>query len=159
MNPTNRPYAFAFHNPARAVWYFCTDRLGGGGFGEVWRGFMSTGLSVAVKIWRPSSDPQRDLAGWQNEQALYLKCLAHPHIISSYDQFVTDQGLLLIVMELAEGSLESLVEKHGAPDPRYVLWVRLPHDDSDGQHHFTRRRAGRDFGELGSGTLPWYRSA
>ena len=66
-------------------------------------------------------------------------------------------------MWCSEGQVSGLVRRDlgDGPDGTFTEtdWVRLPYDDSDGRHHFTRRRAGRAFGELGSGTLPWYRSA
>lgn len=125
MNQPTPSASFTLHNPVRQSYYYCFERLGQGAFGEVWGGVSDTGLAIAVKLWRPTSDPFRDFSRWLNEQELYLKCLSHPYIISTYDQFVSPEGFLTIVMERAQGSLESLVESHGVPDPRYVLSVGI----------------------------------
>lgn len=114
-------YAFALHNSVRQCNYYCVERLGQGGFGEVWGGFSDAGVPIAAKLWRPTSDRTRDISGWTNEHQLYLQCIMHPYIITSYDQFVSPAGDLVIVMERAEGSLEKLVESHGASNARYVM--------------------------------------
>lgn len=126
MQPVQTPSQyFMLNNPTRQATYYCFEQLGSGGFGAVWGGFSNIGVPIAAKLWRPTSDPVRDISGWLNEQQLYLKCLSHPFIISTYDQFVSPEGFLVIVMERAEGSLESLVEKHGAADPLFVASVGL----------------------------------
>lgn len=121
----NSPALFILNNPARQSFYYCFELLGFGGFGDVWGGISNIGIPIAAKLWRPTSNPLQDLSGWWNEQHLYIKCLLHPHIISTYDQFVSPEGLLVIVMERAEGSLESLVNKLGPVDPRYVASVGI----------------------------------
>jgi serine/threonine protein kinase len=127
MNPASPPppIVFVLTNPDRQASYYCNEQLGQGGFGEVWGGFTDGGLPIAVKLWRPTSDPARDLSGWRNEQHLYLKCLHHPYIISTYDQFISPENLLVIVMERAAGSLESLVESIGPANPAYVASVGI----------------------------------
>lgn len=108
-------------NPNGLATYFCREKLGSGGFGEVWDGISTLGARVAVKLWHPTGDLIRDFTGWLNEQGIMLQCLTHPYIITSYDQFISPEGYLVIVMERAEGSLEGLVEKYGAIAPKFVI--------------------------------------
>lgn len=115
------PFPLVLKNPNGLSTYYCYQTLGSGGFGEVWAGISDLEIPVAVKLWRPTAEPIRDFHGWLNEQGIMLQCLKHPYIITSYDQFISPEGYLVIVMERAEGSLEGLVEKFGAAPPKFVV--------------------------------------
>jgi serine/threonine protein kinase len=117
------PYVLKIDNPSRRASYYCVSCIGEGGFGSVWRAVTNAGIHVAVKVWKPTSNPARDFIDWYNEQALYLQCLLHPNIVTTYDQFVSPEGWLVIVMELAQGSLIDLVRAEGAPSPRAVVAI------------------------------------
>lgn len=82
--------------------YRLIQRLGSGGYGEVWRAEAPGGIEVAVKrIFRPldHADAQREL------QALELiKKLRHPFLLQTHSSWSLEDRLL-IVMELADGSL------------------------------------------------------
>jgi len=88
--------------------YKLIDRLGGGGFGEVWRAEAPGGLMKAIKF--VYGDLQSLAQGENNRAEQELKALArvktirHPFILS-LERFDIIDGQLLIVMELADRSL------------------------------------------------------
>ncbi|MBU6400131.1 MAG: serine/threonine protein kinase [Verrucomicrobia bacterium] len=104
-------YPFKLFNSERQVEYFVLSVLDEGGFGQVWHGVMSTGLDVAIKVIKPSADFNRDLSSWFTDQQIHLQCLNHPHVVTTYDQFISGDQKLVIVMELGRGSLESLIDR------------------------------------------------
>jgi eukaryotic-like serine/threonine-protein kinase len=118
-------YLFKIGNPARKMVYHGIIVLGEGGFGEVWAGLTQDSLPIAIKVFKPTSDPSRDFIRWYNEQDINLRCLGHRHIVQTYDQFVTPEGDLVIVMEQAEGSLDSYIRINGPLHPTHVCGVGL----------------------------------
>jgi serine/threonine protein kinase len=82
--------------------YKLVEKLGVGGYGEVWKATAPGGLSKAIKIIFG------DMAGARAEQELRalgrIKEVRHPFLLSLERIEVID-GQLLIVMELAEGCL------------------------------------------------------
>jgi hypothetical protein len=82
--------------------YVLTKRLGTGGFGEVWQATAPGGLAKAVKIiYGNLSDSRAE----QELRALSrIREVRHPFLLS-LDRFETIDDQVLIVMELAEGSL------------------------------------------------------
>jgi hypothetical protein len=85
-----------------ATGYRLVERLGAGGYGEVWKAVAPGGLTKAVKIVFGAMD------GPQAEQELKalgrIKEVRHPFLLSLERIDVLD-GQLFVVMELAEGSL------------------------------------------------------
>lgn len=116
-------YAFELYNPLRKVSYFAVSPLDEGGFGQVWAGVTALSLNVAIKIIKPTSDANRDFASWSTEQSVYLQSLDHPYIVTTFDQFVSTTGNLVIVMERAGGSLHSLMRDIRSIDPCGVCVV------------------------------------
>lgn len=88
--------------------YKMLKRLGSGTFGEVWLAEAPGGIQVAVKvISRPldQEEAQREL------QALELiKQLRHPYLVQT-QAYSPMQDRLLIVMELADGSLRDRLKE------------------------------------------------
>src|SRR4029079_2330406 len=87
--------------------YRLIERLGGGGFGEVWRAEAPGGLHKAIKfVFGDLSDAGDN--GVRAEQELRalsrVKTVRHPYILSLERYDIID-GQLLIVMELADHSL------------------------------------------------------
>ncbi len=96
--------------------------LGEGGMGAVYQAeqiIAGTAKKFAVKTLHPhlSKDP-RILARFERECGT-VAGLSHPNIIQLVDFGKTDDGTLYMVMEFVEGrSLSSVLEEHGALDPK-----------------------------------------
>lgn len=90
-----------FYNPIRNQWYVATRLLGQGGQGTVWAGTCG-GMPVAIKV-------QSDFKAWDLEQSIHLMCIGHEFIVTAYDRFMAQDGLLILVMEQAEGNAQELI--------------------------------------------------
>lgn len=87
--------------------YKLLERLGSGGFGEVWKCEVPGGLLNAIKLVRgnfQSADGGEIHAQQELEALERIKTIRHPYILS-VDRFDIIDGRLMIVMELADGSL------------------------------------------------------
>src|SRR2546423_1567224 len=87
--------------------YKLIDRLGGGGFGEVWRAEAPGGLLKAIKfVYGDLQDAGEDgvRAGQELKALSRVKTVRHPYILS-LERFDIVDGQLMIVMELADRSL------------------------------------------------------
>src|SRR6476660_7379536 len=86
--------------------YRLIERLGGGGFGEVWKAEAPGGLFKAIKF--VYGDLQTVDDGGRAEQELKalsrVKTVHHPFILS-LERYDIVEGQLLIVMELADRTL------------------------------------------------------
>jgi hypothetical protein len=83
--------------------YHLQQRLGGGGYGEVWRAIGPGGLHKAVKILHGRYDgPEADTELKSLER---MRELRHPFLLN-VERIEIVEGRLIIVTELAEGSLE-----------------------------------------------------
>ncbi len=104
-------WQFAVYNLERATWYYAVRRLGAGGQGGVWAGVNSEGHPVALKVMWPTSNYFEAYWSWFNDQCGHLECLNQPHVVASYDQFQSYfEGWYVIVMELAERSLDDVIQ-------------------------------------------------
>src|SRR5208282_5533784 len=87
--------------------YKLRERLGGGGFGEVWKVEAPGGLLKAIKFVFGDLETAGD-EGMRAEQELKalsrVKTVRHPYILS-LERFDIIDGQLLIVMELADRNL------------------------------------------------------
>ena len=82
--------------------YVVRERLGSGGYGEVWKADAPGGLTKAVKIVFGTTSA--DTAGRELKALQRIKEVRHPMLLSlERIELVNDH--LIIVMELADGSL------------------------------------------------------
>src|SRR5438093_2529060 len=88
--------------------YRLVERLGGGGYGEVWKAEAPGGLPKAIKIVHGdlrAVDPDSSRFASQELNALkHLQSVRHPYLLS-IDRYDVVDGRLYIVTELADGSL------------------------------------------------------
>ena len=95
--------------------YHLESVLGVGGMGRVYYATrVLIGDKVAIKVLRPDrvKDPQAVERFHREAQAAAR--IRHPNVVTVYDFGVSTEGLVYLVMELAEGtSLRQLIERDG----------------------------------------------
>lgn len=94
------------HSPTRNTWYRLDARIDTGGEGEVWAGMQLPSLPVAIKIIHPTTNAHQAFGSWFRDQDVHLKCIRHPNVVQTYDQFFSRQYGWVLVMERAQGNLE-----------------------------------------------------
>lgn len=111
--------------------YEVTERIGAGGYGEVWQATAPGGLTKAIKFVYGYLDDER--ARRELKALLRVKLVRHPFLLSLERIEVVD-GQLVIVTELADMSLKDRHEECKAAGmvgiPRDELLVYL-HDAAD----------------------------
>src|SRR6266446_4461316 len=97
--------------------YKLIERLGGGGFGEVWKAEAPGGLHKAIKFVYGDLQTASGEDGQRAEQELKamsrVKTVRHPYILSLERYDIID-GQLIIVMELADRNLWDRFRDHRA---------------------------------------------
>lgn len=105
--------------PLLASRYHLTDRLGGGGMGEVFAAIdLLSNTPVAVKRVRPRDRGDATLRARFLREARNALRLVHPHIVRTLDAGEDDDGPWLVMERLDGCTLAAHVEAHGplAPD-------------------------------------------
>lgn len=106
--------------------YRLEDKLGSGGFGEVWRCHAPGGLHKAIKFVFGSLDDKR--AKRELKSLERIKGVHHPFLLT-LERFEVVDGRLVIITELADGSLEDVYTRHrdrgSAGIPRKALLAYL----------------------------------
>ena len=98
----------ALENSEVIAGYRLRDRIGAGGYGEVWRAEVPGGLAKAVKIVFGRLDERR--AACELKALNRIKEVRHPFLLSLERIEVID-GQLIIVTELADSSLKDRYEQ------------------------------------------------
>lgn len=108
--------------------YTLTKRIGTGGFGEVWLGNDIHGnIPKAIKIITRSVES--DEAKTELHALEIIKRLNHPYLLRT-EGFFAEQERLIVVMELAEGSLREVLKKSkkdsnaGLPVEKLLVYMR-----------------------------------
>lgn len=86
--------------------YRLARRLGAGAFGEVWEATRRDGSKVALKFV-PTSKNSPELISKEVRLLSHFRQLDHPNVIQISD-VICIQDMIVIVMELAKGSLHDL---------------------------------------------------
>lgn len=118
--------------------YIIEDRLGDGGFGDVFRARdLNTGIEVAIKCSRPGDSNQ--LPDQQQRFMREVACsakLCHPNIVQVYEYGALPDGTLYLVMEFVNGSnLEDLIKKSAPFSFTYACNILLQILDALGNAH------------------------
>lgn len=96
--------------------YILVERLGSGGFGEVWKAEKRTALSIsyfALKFFRPNEDEKIDLKSVRKEVETWQTLTGLPNVISVIEANIFE-NYVYIVSDFAEGgSLESWIKENG----------------------------------------------
>src|SRR5215203_2879983 len=80
--------------------YQLIERMGLGGFGEVWKARGPGGFQVALKLVRMTSHVE----SVELRALSVIKEVRHPHLLSTFGSWQVD-GYLVIAMELADRTL------------------------------------------------------
>lgn len=120
--------------------YVLGERLGAGGFGEVWRAEAPGGLAKAVKI--VYGQMHGDRAGQELKALQKIKEVRHPMLLS-LERIESVADHLVIVMELADGSLRDRQAERqaaglpGIPREELLAYLRDAADAMDYlvEHH------------------------
>ncbi|MDP6447050.1 MAG: tubulin-like doman-containing protein, partial [Pirellulaceae bacterium] len=114
--------------------YKLEEKIGGGGYGEVWRAIGPGGLPKAIKILFGKLDgPQADAELRSLER---IRALRHPFLLNIERIEVCDQRLI-VVTELADGCLEDVFNKlrdeggRGVPRDNLLGYLRDAADALD----------------------------
>jgi WD40 repeat protein len=92
--------------------YELRERIGGGGFGDVYRAFQQMPRrEVAIKKIRPEYANQADFIRRFEAEAQLVASLEHPHIVPLYDYWRDPDGAYLVMRWLRGGSVRASLQK------------------------------------------------
>src|SRR5687767_9265270 len=89
--------------------YHVQERIGSGGYGEVWRAIAPGGIAKAIKVVHGCQDDQR--ANRELTSLNRIKEARHPFLLS-LDRIEVVDSHLIIVTELATSSLKRLFDQY-----------------------------------------------
>ena len=89
--------------------YAATERIGSGGYGEVWRATAPGGVEKAIKV--VFGHCSEDLAERELKSLERIRSVRHPFVLS-LERFEIVGGRLVIVTELADMSLDACFRKY-----------------------------------------------
>ena len=120
--------------------YECVERLGAGGYGEVWKVIAPGGLAKALKLVYGKLDEERAVR--ELKALSEMKGVRYPFILS-IERIEVVAGRLAIVTELADGSLKNRFDQcraegqPGVPREELLNYLRDAADALDHlcQHH------------------------
>ncbi|MBN1680705.1 MAG: protein kinase [Anaerolineae bacterium] len=91
--------------------YAIRERIGAGGFGEVYRAWQPVvNREVAIKIIRPEYANHPDFIRRFETEAQLVARLEHPHIVPLYDYWREPDGAFLVMRYLRGGSLRQRLD-------------------------------------------------
>lgn len=117
--------------------YVLEKLIGRGGYGEVWQAEAPGGLKKAVKFVFGQQDERR--AQQELKSLERIKGVQHPFILT-LERFESIDGQLVIVTELADGSLEDIYKQHqergscGIPRAALMAYLKDTADALDYLH-------------------------
>src|SRR5436190_15089389 len=110
--------------------YKLLERIGEGGFGEVWMAEQREPIKrrVALKIIKPGMDSRQVVARFEAERQA-LAMMDHANIARIFDAGVTDSGRPYFVMELVRGiKITEYCDQNQLPTPeRLQLFILVCH--------------------------------
>lgn len=139
MTTTQRTTIEAGYEPIKG--YVLEKRIGRGGYGEVWRAEAPGGLKKAVKFVFGQHGEHR--AAQELKSLERIKRVQHPFILT-LERFELINNQLVIVTELADGSLEDVFKEHcergscGIPRDSLLGYMKDAADALDYLHELYR---------------------
>jgi len=122
MQPLQSPSQFRWPTPGLAITaddgqvYTIGSPLDQGGFALVFEGVDEFWNNVVLKILKPGRPFEEVQATWAREQDLFRR-LRHANVVAIHDALVRE-NLFYLVLERAQGTLESFVSQFGPlPEP------------------------------------------
>jgi serine/threonine-protein kinase len=99
--------------------YRFDSRLGAGGMGAVYKATrLLIGDTVAIKVLHQAHSATAQAGERFRREAQAAARLKHPNAVQIYDFGITSDGLLYLIMEMAEGqSLRKVIQERGALQP------------------------------------------